>query len=619
MKKDKWTPTDGIELENAAINAIKSDRNVLITAGPGAGKTELLVQKAGYLFSTEICHFPKKILAISFKKDAAENLKKRIIKRFGEEYKNRFVSLTYDAFFKNIVDRFYRALPDDYIIDPQYGIADDGILKERLKRVGYQQPTDMTEREFKRHCMHLINATPIPIEKNVLLKEFWSLMLRGNDKEKAALSFQMIAKLALLLLQTNTYIKKIICSTFSQVFLDEFQDTTEIQYMIVKELFMNSSVKITAVGDTKQRIMMWAGAQKTIFDDFTIDFSADKYQMVMNHRSAPRLVALQKEMYKALREENVDIKYSEQWNEEDGKINLIIADNEKTEAEYLAKMIENDILEGTKVGDICILCKQLAEKYSQEIIVALKDKGIRARIENDYQNLLKDDLIKLLINIILLSSDRKNPEAWDELMAFCIGFLPQTMESNEKYYDLIKSIDNMLDVIKEKLAENKSEDNLNITLKYIIDFWGEEGIKAYFPEYNQGTYLNDRLKKFSELLWIEIIAANKVWKDAIDNFNGKNSISIMTIHKSKGLEYSSVYFLGLEDSAFWNFKNQPEEDRCAFFVAISRAKQKISFTYCRYRYNLSHFEQKRTEINEFYELLQKHRMAEIFYAKELQL
>ena len=55
---------------------------------------------------------PKKILAISFKKDAADNLKKRIISRYGEQYKDRFISLTYDAFFKSILDRFYRALPD---------------------------------------------------------------------------------------------------------------------------------------------------------------------------------------------------------------------------------------------------------------------------------------------------------------------------------------------------------------------------------------------------------------------------------------------------------------------------------------------------------------------------
>ena len=57
----------------------------------------------------------------------------------------------------------------------------------------------------------------------------------------------------------------------------------------------------------------------------------------------------------------------------------------------------------------------------------------------------------------------------------------------------------------------------------------------------------------------------------------------MTIHKSKGLEFDSVYLVGLEDSAFWNFKYQPDEDRCAFFVALSRAQRQATFTFCRHR------------------------------------
>ena len=82
----------------------------------------------------------------------------------------------------------------------------------------------------------------------------------------------------------------------------------------------------------------------------------------------------------------------------------------------------------------------------------------------------------------------------------------------------------------------------------------------------------------------------------------------MTIHKSKGLEYSAVYFVGLEDSAFWSFKNQPEEDRCTFFVALSRAKKELLFTFCKYRNSRRQF---RSDINEFYELLQTPGVATI--------
>lgn len=90
----------------------------------------------------------------------------------------------------------------------------------------------------------------------------------------------------------------------------------------------------------------------------------------------------------------------------------------------------------------------------------------------------------------------------------------------------------------------------------------------------------------------------------------------MTIHKSKGLEYDSVYFVGLEDSAFWNFKKQPEEDRCAFFVALSRAKKSVTFTYCSYRYNFIKVAQKKEDINEFYDLLKTSGLANVINVKE---
>lgn len=91
---EKWVPCDNIILESGAEHAIRSDSHVLVIAGPGAGKTELLAQKAAYLLQTNQCKDPRKILAISFKTDAAQNLKERVEKRCGVEAKHRFVSMT---------------------------------------------------------------------------------------------------------------------------------------------------------------------------------------------------------------------------------------------------------------------------------------------------------------------------------------------------------------------------------------------------------------------------------------------------------------------------------------------------------------------------------------------
>ena len=146
---------------------------------------------------------------------------------------------------------------------------------------------------------------------------------------------------------------------------------------------------------------------------------------------------------------------------------------------------------------------------------------------------------------------------------------------------------------------------------HAIQFWGAKRIKATFPAYSQGNYLNDQLSKFQSYMWEELETTQYEWLLAIENFIGLHSVPIMTIHKSKGLEYDVVYFVGLEDSAFWNFKNQPEEDRCAFFVALSRAKKEILFTFCKYRYSNRYPEQSHNQINEFFELLKMPGVAKI--------
>ena len=436
-------------------------------------------------------------------------------------------------------------------------------------------------------------------------------MLCGTEEYDPALSFNMIAKLALYIIQNNPQIKRIIRATFSHVFLDEFQDTTDIQYEIVKELFESSEVKLTAVGDNKQRIMLWAGARKTVFEDYKCNFNAQSFKLLMNHRSAPRLVELQKNMYASLNDDPNSIIASSKWNKDDGIINLIIADNSNVEASGLAHMIAKDNNEGIEPHEIALLCKQRVNDYASGIVSALKELGIRSRIETEYQDLLKDDVIKILLAVITLAFDRKMPEEREYVQNIAEQCLRHEESSVDKYSIMLKKLEDLFLNVKKQLLTVDSLESFCLVRKTITDFFGEDKIKAIFPENKQGHYLEDKLNKFSELLWDEYLYSNNDWENAVRTFKGEKCIPIMTIHKSKGLEYDSVYFVGLEDSAFWSFKNQPEEDRCAFFVALSRAKRSVTFTFCKYRYGFMYPRQKRTSINEFYELLQQPNMANV--------
>ena len=108
---EDWAPAGVRDLEPEAWRALRHPGSACVVAGPGAGKTEFLAQKACYLLETGLCPHPKRILAIALKTDAAANLRKRVDKRV-PQHAQRFHSLTFDAFTKGLVDRFRASLPD---------------------------------------------------------------------------------------------------------------------------------------------------------------------------------------------------------------------------------------------------------------------------------------------------------------------------------------------------------------------------------------------------------------------------------------------------------------------------------------------------------------------------
>lgn len=262
-------------------------------------------------------------------------------------------------------------------------------------------------------------------------------------------------------------IRKGLQLTYGHVFLDEFQDTTNLQYRLVKQCFLNSNSTMTAVGDNKQRIMVWAGALKTVFSNFEVDFSAVQRKLIMNHRSAPRLVKLQEMMYLSLKETELSVDASDKWNPDDGTVSLLIADDEENEAQVIANDIIEKISNNILPNELCILCKQLPQNYSSQIIAELGKHQIRARIENEYQDLIKEPIIEMLIALLRLSVDKKRPQDWE----------------------LIKILSGMMKMVKSKKEFHE-------LLKYILKFWGISRIKALLPTYNQGNYLNDLLTKF---------------------------------------------------------------------------------------------------------------------------
>ncbi|MDO4635887.1 MAG: ATP-dependent helicase [Streptococcus sp.] len=594
VKNEEWFPKGDIILEETALGAVKDVTNCLVIAGPGAGKTELLAQKLDYLFSTNKCVSPKKILALSFKTDAASNLRERVKKRYGDEYASRFTSLTYSAFEKRILDQFRDVLPEDIRPSRDYLIEDWDTIEELLSingiNVNGRRMSDI--RNFVENII-LNDGNTYKLKKD---------LLKGTQDNKPVLLYRQITKLSTQIIATNEYIRKALRMAYDFVFLDEFQDTTYEQYNLLKTCFLRSSCKLTAVGDNKQAIMRWAGAKPDIFPDYIREFNSNKYQLLMNHRSVPKLVEFQKMVHQILNSNLSSIQTNNCTKFEEGEITLFEFENESLEADVIAKNIVSKIQGGIRPSEICILAKQRVDDYSSKLITTLRNKGIKARIENEYQELLKDPTCNLLLDLISCSQGKRDPLIWENISNF-YGNINGIDEFTDELIlaKSYKEIDNIVSDITYLISNviPNEESMLNL-IDCIIEKIDEKRIISNFSTYNGKSDLDIIVKNFSKLLYKEYSQTQGEWLDIVSSFKGVNSIPIMTIHKSKGLEYEAVYFLGLEDSAFWNFNNQPEEDKSAFFVALSRAKSHLIFTYCNLRNNMV---QNKRNINQIYSLL----------------
>ena len=174
---DEWAPDARIVLEVAADQAVRSTNHVLVIAGPGAGKTELLAQKAAFLFQTNACKAPRKILAISFKKDAAENLKERVEERCGAEIKDRFSSLTYDAFAKGLLDHFLYALPIELRPNPDYLVNDEETIDAAFRKAGYNNPYGLSNSKLKTTYDRMLGSVNLPFRDDSLGVKVWKYLL----------------------------------------------------------------------------------------------------------------------------------------------------------------------------------------------------------------------------------------------------------------------------------------------------------------------------------------------------------------------------------------------------------------------------------------------------------
>jgi superfamily I DNA/RNA helicase len=615
VRPGEWKPTGIEKLEPNALEVVQSTNNRSVIAGPGSGKTELLAQRASYLLQCGVCIMPRRILAISYKRDAAFNIYQRVSARCHPEQAHRFDSLTFDAFAKGLLDRFGQALPQFWRPTADYDIAHarDPVVREFLEPLSPPASVgthaDIVALGVKNFEKRWVVAALLPERFGAPAstgawagQQFWKSWLRGDTK--SYLTFAMIGRLAELLVRTNPMVRQALRLTYSHLFMDEFQDTTQVQYDLVKAIFLRSNTVVTAVGDNKQQIMRWAMAMDDPFASYEADFKAERTPLKHNYRSSPDLVRIQDVLARALDSKAVTPVSQSKGTIVGSSCKVWDFKTTATEAAGLARFVASEMPRyGLKPRDFAILVRIRADNYMSALAPAFAQQGLHLRNEASMigevplQELLSEMVSDILITLLRLATAAHAGHYWTDCLEALCFMRGLALDDDTDRARIAKDLDDFAtSFVQLNPAPPSSREEANAIVKTCLDFVGRRRLLSASPAYRQGDWMDKVIDAATRHL--ETSSGNSQnWAAALDAYEGVHALPLMTIHKSKGLEYHTVLFVGLDDDAWFNFQRQSTEETCGFFVAFSRAKQRVIFSYCAARAG-------RTQIAPLYKLLQ---------------
>lgn len=636
IRPDEWTPVGIGKLEPSALAAVRARGNTLVTAGPGAGKTELLGQRGVFLLQTGECAYPRRILAISFKRDAARNLRERFQRRCSTEQVGRLDSMTFDAFAKLLLDRFWRALPEPWSLtkpyrvgrllsrnewnDFQRSVADS--LRDATQPAGWAgnhlgkspsaaQVQGVTQDSFNL-AVHSLVLHPLTVPTVAAFLQLVQLRT-AYQQNPVTLTFPMIGRLAQFIIETNPKIRAALLATYSHLFMDEFQDTTGVQYGLMRSIFGSSDTIITAVGDDKQKIMGWAGAQGDSFGEFEKDFlsqgtpaSQARITLSVNYRSNARIVEILNTLKRRLAPNEPDFMAARPAPAlpPEKICAVIVSPDDNTEAEMVSSFIASELNGGLPSRQIGLLVRQKAADWEKRLSATFARKGVALRNEDrdvggaSIQDLMTEPYTQAVIDGLDLLLRARGGALWARVLEFLTDIEGISDEDDaERLQAIVGRLDafhsnNRIDDPDDLAQPNEAARLLEIVERFL----GFGPLKASAPQYQQGEFF-EAIRKATRSFLVECMGDDVTWREGIARFRGENQVPLMTITKSKGLEYDLVILLGLDDDQWWSFKNNPNEGHSTFFVGASRARDRLFMTICRGK--------QTQKISEIYELLQK--------------
>lgn len=602
--------------EAQKMAVLYTDGPLLIIAGAGAGKTKTLTHRISYLIKKGVP--PERILAVTFTNKAAKEMRERVAALLGKkaqptpffsERGNPTVS-TFHSLGVQILRENGGALG----IKKQFSIFDDGeslsAVKEAIKRAELD-PKQFEPRRMKnaisRHkeegLTHARFAErvgneyfPRMVEK--VWREYDAILKIGH-----ALDFDDLLLQTLLLLREHQAIREAYQERWQYVHIDEYQDTNAIQYEISR-LLAGLRKNLCVVGDVDQSIYSWRGADFRNLLNFEKDYPEAKIVLLeKNYRSTKTILAAANDVIKQNKLRKEKNLFTD--NKDGEKIALYTGYDENDEARFVATKTSSLIASGVKPNEIAVLYRanfqsRAIEEAMISLAVPYQVLGVRFFERKEVKDVLS--FLRLALNpesVADLARIINVPARGLGKVTLAKVVVGKEDELTAAARAKVTAFKNLMHDIRENVAKLKTSE----CIKYIVQ---KSGIEAALK--NGSDDDKERLMNMMELAafagkydtfpteeGIQTLlsdAALASGEDSLDEkTQKKDGVKLMTVHASKGLEFEYVFITGLEQDLFPHVNlgspesndERYEEERRLFYVALTRAKEKLFLSYASMR------------------------------------
>ena len=622
------------DVQRAAVEA--TDGPVLVVAGPGSGKTRVLTYRIAHLINKGVP--PYQILALTFTNKAAREMKERIINTVGDRGRRVWAGT-----FHSIFARVLRIEADKIGYPQNFTVYDTADSKSLLTNIIKELNLNKENYNINSMRSRISSAksrliTPKMYEADEQLRREDKLAKRpyfyqvyqkytARCKQAGAMDFDdLLYRFYELLHKNPDDVLDKYQARFSHVMVDEFQDTNQLQYAIVRKLvnYEGSPYNICAVGDDAQSIYAFRGATIQNILDYENDFKQHGIQIFkleQNYRSTEHIVQAANEII-------VNNKHQipkKIWSHKGAghRINVIEAQSDGEEGKRIIEsIIEQKTRQHLENKDIAILYRTNAQSRIFE--EHLTNERIRYKIYGGLSFYDRKE-VKDLVAYMRMAVNPKDEEALRRIINFPkrgIGkttidkISEQASQTGQSMWETIphfqiggrtkKSLDDFVKMINGFNGKLQSKNAYELALiiakqSGIVDLYrqdnSEEGKKRNenieevingVKSFTEGTTLidTDTAPDQSLASYIQNIALMTSLDDDEEN---DNRINLMSVHAAKGLEFKSVFVAGLEEQLFPSFMSLDSiegenEERRLFYVAVTRAEHILTLSYAKRRY-----------------------------------